>query len=74
VLPIAQALLLGLIVAGEFGCVLELLQTPIHTSITDGARIRRLAISRQHVIALHLLTMLEVVLRSQLLFTFAGAS
>jgi len=58
-LLVAETLLLGLIVAGEVGAVLELLQTPIRAGIPDRAWIRWLTIGGEHVVTFYLLTMFK---------------
>jgi hypothetical protein len=61
VFVIAEALLLSLIIAREFGAVFEFLQTSVCGRVANRAGIRRLAILGKNVVTFNLLTLFEIV-------------
>ncbi|GMR58025.1 hypothetical protein PMAYCL1PPCAC_28220, partial [Pristionchus mayeri] len=70
---VADAVLLRLVLAGELGRVLELLETALLGGESHGAGIWRLAVGRQHVVRLDLLSVLELSILGQLLVALSSA-
>ncbi|GMS79251.1 hypothetical protein PENTCL1PPCAC_1426 [Pristionchus entomophagus] len=71
---IADAVLLGLVPARELGRVLELLQTTVLLNVSDRARIGWLAVGRQHVVRLHLRSVLVLSVLGELLVSLSSSS